>query len=370
MKKILVTGAGGFIGRNLIESLRSSKDVSILAFHHSMGIAVLQEYCRTCDFVFHFAGVNRPSEEEEFVTGNVKFTYMLIEALASAGNACPIVFASSVQAQRDNAYGKSKHEAECILRQHGESIGSSVMIYRLPNVFGKWCKPDYNSAIATFCYNTAHGLSISVHDPSREMTLVYIDDFIKECMRALVGRGTKNGEFYEVPVCYHRSLGEIARIIQEFPSCRNNLSIPKQEDMLTKRLYSSYLSYLPSDQFSYELNEHKDARGLFAEFVRTEGQGQFSVNVAKPGIVKGNHWHASKHEKFLVVSGRGCIRFRLVDGNEITEYDVSGDKLQVVEIPPGYTHSIENVGDEDLVTVMWANENFDPDNPDTYFLEV
>lgn len=330
-----------------------------------MELDQLKNFCKQCDFVFHLAGVNRPKTEDEFFSGNEKFTQKLVDYLNAENNNCPIVFTSSIQADLNNPYGKSKKAAENILSRRGNSF-----IYRLPNVFGKWCRPNYNSAIATFCYNTARGLEISVNDPAREMNLVYIDDVIEEFLRALNGNATKNGDFCIVPKTYKRTLKEIADTIQNFPKCRADLSIPNQNDELTKKLYSTYLSYLPKNNFGYSLTMHKDNRGSFSEFVRTEGQGQFSVNIVKPHITKGNHWHHSKHEKFLVILGEGVIRFRQIFSDKILEYKVSGDKHEVIEIPPGYTHSIENTGETDMAVIIWANENFNPDAPDTYFLAV
>lgn len=363
--KILITGAGGFIGKNLVATLQTMKDCEILECHTSTPLEQLKKFCAECEFVFHLAGVNRPKSEGEFITGNEKFTANLAEILAAEKNNCPVVFTSSIQATLKNPYGESKKAAENILLRRGNS-----KIYRLPNVFGKWCRPNYNSAVATFCYNTAHGLEISVNSPEREMHLVYIDDVIEEFLRALNGNETRNGDFCVVSKTYKRSLKEIADTIQSFPQCRKNLSVPNQSDELTKKLYSTYLSYLPENNFGYDLTMHKDNRGSFSEFIRTDGQGQFSVNIVKPHITKGNHWHHSKHEKFLVILGEGVIRFRQIFSDEILEYKVSGDKHEVIEIPPGYTHSIENTGETDMAVIIWANENFNPDIPDTYFLAV
>lgn len=369
MKKILVTGAGGFIGKNLVWRLQNAGH-DVLAYHHRQGADALRQYCRECDFVFHLAGVNRPDSPAEFAAGNVNFTSTLTGLLQEAGNACPIVFASSVQAAEDNPYGRSKREAENILREYGQTSGAQTMIYRLPNVFGKWCRPNYNSAVATFCHNAARGLPLVVDAPARMMRLVYIDDVADEFMAALHDSARAPEDFCAGATVYSRRLGEVADIIRGFADCRRRLSVPNQTDELTKKLYGTYLSFLPDDDFSYELKAHEDNRGYFAEFMRTAGQGQFSVNVSKPNIVKGNHWHHSKHEKFLVVSGEGLIRLRRIDAENIIEYAVSGARPRVVEIPPGYTHNIQNIGDGDLVTLIWANENFDPANPDTYAMEV
>ena len=354
--KILITGAGGFIGKNLIANLRGEHE--ILEYHHAAGLETLEKLCRECEFVFHLAGVNRPENPDEYTTGNEIFTAELVKLLAD--NPCPIIFTSSIQAELDNPYGRSKLAAEKILRAQS----ARAVIYRLPNVFGKWCRPNYNSAVATFCFNAAHNLPLQVNDPAREMKLVYIDDVIKEFLRVL-----KGDEPQSIPT-YKINLQKLAELIQSFPRCRANLSVPDQTDELTAKLYSTYQSYLPEENFSYKLNMHKDERGSFSEFVRTNGQGQFSANVIKPHVTKGNHWHHSKHEKFFVVSGEGVIRFRQIFSAKIFEYKVSGERHEVVEIPPGYTHSIENTGETDMTVIIWANENFNPAAPDTYFLKV
>ena len=348
--KILVTGAGGFIGKNLVATLRADGVHEIFEYHHAAGLETLEKFCRECEFVFHLAGVNRPKNPDEFTTGNENFTAELVKFLARAENACPIVFTSSIQAKLDNPYGRSKLAAEKILRAYS----ARAVIYRLPNVFGKWCRPNYNSAIATFCFNAARGLPLQVNDPAREMNLVYVDDVIKEFLRVLDGE-----ESQPIP-SYKKNLQELAELIQSFPKTRADLSIPDQTDALTKKLYSTYQSYLPEENFSYALKMHKDERGSFSEFVRTNGQGQFSANVVKPHITKGNHWHHSKHEKFLVVAGEGVIRFRQIFSDKVFEYKVSGARHEVVDIPPGYTHSIENIGNTDMTVIIWANENYSP----------
>lgn len=280
------------------------------------------------------------------------------------------MLASSIQAELDNPYGASKKAGEDLLFDYGRENGTDVLIYRFPNVFGKWCRPNYNSAVATFCNNIANNLPIKVNDPSVMMTLVYIDDVVNELISALEGNPNREGEFCKVAVEHRITLGEIVDHIYSFRESRNSLQLPNLSDPLVKKLYSTYLSYLPVDGFSYPLKMNVDNRGSFTEFLKTPDRGQVSINISKPGITKGQHWHHTKNEKFLVVSGRGVIRFRKIGEEKVYEYFVSGDKLEVVDIPVGYTHNIENLGDEDMVTVMWVNEVFDAERPDTYFLPV
>lgn len=367
---ILVTGANGFVGKNLIAELKNKGYMNIFEFTRESDPSLLEKYTKECDFVFHLAGVNRPKNEVEFMEGNFSFTSKLLGLLKKQNNRSPILLTSSIQAEKDNPYGKSKKAGEDLLIDYHNKTGAKVYIYRLPNLFGKWSKPNYNTVVATFCHNIARNLDIQVNNPEIELNLSYIDDVLEEFIRALEGEPTIENDYCRVPVTHHIKLGELAELIKGFKNSRTNLSIPDMDDVLTKKLYSTYLSFLPEDQFSYDLKMNSDHRGSFTEFIRTPERGQVSVNVSKPGITKGNHWHHTKNEKFLVVSGKGLIRFRKIDSEEIIEYSVSGEKLQVVDIPTGYTHSIVNVGDSDLVTVMWANECFDPNNPDTYFLEV
>lgn len=368
--KILVTGSQGFVGKNLIAELRNRNYEDILEYSRETNPSLLDNYCKEADFVFHLAGVNRPKEQSEFMDGNFGFTSTLLETLKKHQNTCPVMISSSIQAELDNPYGVSKKSGENLLFEYGTETGAKVLIYRFPNVFGKWCRPNYNSAVATFCHNVAHELPINVNDPSVVMNLVYIDDVVDELINALNGNANLVGDFCEVPVVHEITLGEIVDLIYSFKKSRVERSIPDMSNLFTKKLYSTYLSYLPEDQFSYELKMNVDQRGSFTEFIKTPDRGQVSVNISKPGIIKGNHWHHTKNEKFLVVSGTGVIRFRKTGTEEIIEYFVSGDKMEVVDIPTGYTHNIENLGDTDMVTIMWANEYFDPDKPDTYFLEV
>lgn len=379
--KILVTGAKGFVGKNLCLTLKNiangcdkthgiDPDLTIYEYDLDTEPALLTRWCHDCDFVYHLAGVNRPKETSEFMEGNFGFTNTLLEALETAGNTCPIMISSSIQASLDNPYGKSKLAGEELLRAYGARTGAKILLYRLPNLFGKWCRPNYNSVTATFCHNIANGLPIQVNDPAVELRLVYIDDLLDELLAALKGCEHREGDFCVVPVEHKITLGALADTITSFRTSRENRSVAKVGDPLEAKLYATYLSYLPQDAFSYPLKMNIDARGSFTEIIRTAERGQFSVNISKPGITKGNHWHHSKNEKFLVVSGKGVIRFRHALGGEVQEYFVSGDKLEVVDIPTGYTHNIENLGDTDLVTFMWASECFDPNKPDTYFLEV
>lgn len=368
--KILVTGSKGFVGKNLVVELKNCGFNEIYEFDRESTLESLEKYTKDCDFVFHLAGVNRPQDEKEFMEGNFGLTSQLLNFLKKNENHAPILITSSIQAERDNPYGRSKKAGEDLLFKYQHETGAPVYVYRLPNLFGKWSRPNYNSVVATFCHNIARGLDIKINDPETELTLCYIDDVLEEFFRALDGKPTKQGDFCTVPITHKIKLGKLAELIQSFKESRNNLRIPDMSDPLTKKLYSTYLSYLPKDEFAYNLKMHTDHRGSFTEFIRTPDRGQVSINISKPGITKGNHWHHTKNEKFLVVSGEGLIRFRKIGSDEIIEYRVSGEKLQVIDIPTGYVHSIVNVGDTDLVTVMWANECFDPEKPDTYYMEV
>lgn len=368
--KILVTGARGFVGKNLIAELSNRGYKEVYKFDIDTDKSLLDEYAKNCEFVFHLAGVNRPKDEKEFMEGNFGFTSELLNLLKKHNNKAPILITSSIQAERDNPYGNSKRAGEELLLSYSKETGAKALVYRLANLFGKWSRPNYNTVVATFCYNIARDLDIQVNTPQAELTLCYIDDVVDEFIKALEGNPTKNNKYCDVSVVHEIKLGDLADRIKSFKDIRNNLSIPNMEDTLTKKLYSTYLSFLPEDDFSYDLKMNCDNRGSFTEFIRTSDRGQVSVNVSKPGITKGNHWHHTKNEKFLVVSGTGVIRFRNIDSEEIIEYKVSGEKLEVIDIPTGYTHSIVNIGDTDMVTVMWANEAFNPNKPDTYFLEV
>ena len=386
---ILITGAKGFVGRNLCAALEEIRlghdrrpdheiaDLTVFAYDVDNTLEELDKFCAECDFVLNLAGVNRPKDPAEFMTGNFGFASTLLDTLKKHGNTCPVMISSSVQASltgryAGSPYGESKKAGEDLFFAYGKEVGAEVLVYRFPNVFGKWCRPNYNSAIATFCHNTANGLPIQVNDPSVEMDVVYIDDVVEELIQAVRGKANKLADGYcAVPVHHETTLGVIADTILSFPRLRERLAVPQLDDPLTKKLYATWLSYLPEESFIYDLKMNCDDRGSFTEIIRTADRGQFSVNISKPCITKGNHWHHTKNEKFVVVSGHGLIQLRKIGSEEIVEFEVSGEKIQVVEMIPGYTHNIINLSEtEDLVTFMWANEPFDPARPDTFFLEV
>ncbi len=367
---VVVTGAAGFIGKNLIQRLKVMDGVTVRQYDVDTDPALLTEYVKDCDIVYHLAGVNRPEKTEEYMEGNYGFTATLLEALRSTGSKAKIVVSSSIQAALDNPYGVSKKAGEDLVIGYGQQTGSDVVVYRFPNVFGKWCRPNYNSAVATFCHNIARGLPITVNDPEVLMHLVYIDDVVDELLLCAGGGEHVRDGYGYVPTVYDVKLGRIPELLYSFANIRNDLSLPDLSDGFEKKLYSTYLSYLPDDGFLYPLNMHTDDRGSFTEFLKTSDRGQVSVNISKPGIVKGNHWHNTKNEKFLVVRGEGLIKLRKVGSDKVVEYRVSGKNLEVVDIPCGYTHSIANVGDEDMATVMWVNEIFDPQKGDTFYEEV
>lgn len=386
---IFVTGTKGFIGKNLISTLNNmregkdksfgiNKDITIFEYNSDTDTELLDLYCKNADFIFHLAGVNRPVNQDEFMEGNFGFTSILLDTLKKYNNFCPIMLASSIQAKLENPYGISKRAGEDLIFAYGKETGAKVYVYRFPNVFGKWCRPNYNSVVATFCHNIARGLPIKINDPATLMTLVYIDDVVVELIRALTGQASIKEGYCYVPIEHRLTLGEIAELIYSFRESRETKIVPDvSENSFSKKLYSTYLSYLPEEQFAYPLKMNIDERGSFTEILRTNGSGQFSVNVSKPGVTKGEHWHHTKNEKFVVVSGKGLIQFRKIgvdhetgEDYPIIEYHVSGERMQVVDIPTGYTHNIINEGDTDLITFMWCNECFNPEKPDTYFLKV
>lgn len=386
---ILVTGASGFVGKNLLSQLRNIRDgkaknyavgpdLTLYEYDLASTPEELDAYCRDADFVFNLAGVNRPEDPAEFMRGNFGFASTLLDTLKRHGNKCPVMISSSIQAALDNPYGESKRAGEQLLFDYAQETGARVLVYRFPNLFGKWCRPNYNSAVATFCHNIAHDLPITVNDPSVEMHLVYIDDVVDELIGALTGAEHRAGAFCHVPVSHKITLGAIVELLESFKRMPATLEVPDTTaGGFAKKLYSTYLSYLPADKFSYALRMNEDSRGSFTELVRTADRGQFSVNISRPGITKGQHWHHTKNEKFVVVHGHGLIQLRKVGLDEngapypVIDHEVWGDKIQVVEAIPGYTHNIVNLSaTEDLVTFIWCNECFDPAKPDTYYEPV
>ena len=397
--KILVTGAKGFVGKNLVCALNNLKDGkdrtrpelkidAVYEYDIENTAAELDEYCAQADFVFNLAGVNRPKDSEEFKKGNFGFASLLLDTLKKHGNKCPVMLSSSIQAtligRYDGEYGRSKKAGEELFFDYAKETGAKVLVYRFPNLFGKWCKPNYNSAVATFCYNTAHDLPITINDRATELELLYIDDLIFEMCDALEGKehraefdGVKtvlseSGKYCAAPVTHKVTLGEIADLLETFGTQSKTLVVPEMpENSFAKKLYSTYLSYLPKEKIAFPLKMNADARGSFTELLKTEKCGQISVNISKPGITKGEHWHNTKWEFFIVVSGRALIEERKIGTEEVLKFEVSGEKIEAVHMLPGYTHNIINLSDtEDLVTVMWANEAFNPARPDTYYEKV
>lgn len=399
--KILVTGARGFVGRNLVSQLRNIRDgkagnyalsgekLEIFEYDVDTDPSLLDDYCRQADFVFNLAGVNRPKDTSEFMKGNFGFASTLLETLKKHGNKCPVMLASSIQATlvgryAASDYGKSKLAGEELFFEYSHETGAKVLIYRFPNLFGKWCRPNYNSAVATFCYNTAHELPLQVNDPSTRLEFLYIDDLVEEMIAALEGKEHRcefngvetilqeDGRYCAAPVTHKVTLGEIVDLLHAFSRQPATLVMPEiPPHSFAKKLYSTYLSYLPKEKVAFPLKMNVDARGSFTELLRTENCGQVSVNISKPGITKGEHWHHSKWEFFMVVSGHALIQERKIGTDEVLEFEVSGSEIKAVHMLPGYTHNIINLSEtEDLVTVMWANEAFDPSRPDTYYEPV
>lgn len=396
---ILVTGAKGFVGQNLVAALKNLKDgkdrtrplkiEKIFEYDIDTDPALLNDYCAKADFVFHLAGVNRPKNNEEFMAGNFGFASTLLETLKKHRNTCPVMLSSSIQATlqgryAESDYGRSKLAGEELFFNYAEQTGAKVLVYRFPNLFGKWCRPNYNSAVATFCYNTAHDLPLTVNDPATELELLYIDDLLFEMLDALAGNehhcsfnGVQtvlchNGRYCAAPVTHRVTLGEIVRLLEQFKVQPQTLFMPEiPQNSFAKKLYSTYLSYLPAEKAAFHLKMNVDDRGSFTELLKTKNCGQFSVNISKPGITKGQHWHHTKWEFFIVVSGHGLIEQRKVGSSEVLRFEVSGAQIQAVQMLPGYTHNIINLSKtEDLVTLMWANEPFDPNRPDTFFEPV
>ena len=397
---ILVTGAKGFVGRNLCENLKNIRDgknrtrpalcvENVFEYDLDTDPALLDEYCAKADFVFNLAGVNRPKEQSEFMQGNFGFASTLLDTLKKHGNTCPVMLSSSIQATLigryvQSDYGKSKLAGEELFFAYAKETGAPVLVYRFPNLFGKWCRPNYNSAVATFCHNTAHDLPLTVNDPATELELLYIDDLVEEMLDALEGHPHRcdydglapvfgqEGRYCAAPVTHKVTLGEIVALLDAFKAQPATLLMPEiPAGSFAKKLYSTYLSYLPKEKAAFALKQNTDARGSFTELLKTENCGQFSVNVSLPGITKGQHWHNTKWEFFIVVSGHGLIQQRRVDSEEVLEFEVWGDKPTAVQMLPGYTHNIINLSDsENLVTLMWANEQFDPTHPDTFGLPV
>lgn len=378
--KVFVTGAKGFVGKNLVAQLNNIKegkarcygDLKIDAVYEydiDSTIEELDAFCKDCDFVFNLAGVNRPQNQEEFMQGNFGFASTLLDTLKKHGNKCPVMISSSTQAALDNPYGESKRAGEQLMFSYAEETGAKVLVYRFPNLFGKWCRPNYNSAVATFCNNIANDLPIQVNDPKVVLNLVYIDDLVDEMIAALKGEENRKEEFCEVPIVHSVSLGEIVDLLYEFKDQSQTLVVPEiPNNSFAKKLYSTFLSYFPKEKVAFPLKMNIDDRGSFTELLKSKNVGQVSINISKPGITKGQHWHNSKWEFFIVVAGHGLIQERKIGSDEVIEFEVSGDKIEAVHMLPGYTHNIINLSQtENLVTVMWANESFDPNKPDTFF---
>lgn len=366
--KILITGSSGFIAKNLIEHLRRDESIELYLFSKKDSFNILEAYVKEVDFIFHLAGVNRPEKISEFYEGNSSLTYSIIDILKKSKKSTPILLSSSIQSELDNDYGKSKLEAEKALLEYSDSTGANVYLYKLPNVFGKWSRPNYNSVISTWCHNIANTLEIQVNNRDVELTLVYVDDVVLSFIEKLKYLGDES--YFEVDTVYKKTLGEIENLLYKFKENRESLLIPEVGSGFERAVYATYLSYLPAKEFSYELKGHQDDRGTFYEILKTLDSGQFSLSTTAPGITRGNHYHHTKNEKFLVVKGEALIEFRHIVTNEIISYKVSDKKMEVVEMIPGYTHNIKNTGEEEMILFLWANETFDQNNPDTYFLEV
>lgn len=366
---ILITGSEGFIAKNLIELLKRANYTKLFLFHKETTNLELETFIQHTDFIFHLAGVNRPETANEFYEGNSDLTQKIITLIEKHNRKIPILFTSSTQAVTDNDYGKSKHTAEVFIQNYSHKNDVSSYIYRLPNVFGKWGKPNYNSVISTWCHNTTRDLPLQINDPAKTLDLVYIGDVVSHFLHQL-HNNTHSCDYYNIQPVYQKSLGEINQLLEQFKISRNNLLIPKVGQGFERALYATYLSYLPENAFSYELKGHKDDRGTFYEILKTVDSGQFSLSTTKPGVTRGNHYHNTKNEKFLVVKGKALIELRNIYSDEVIRYYVSDEKMEVVEMIVGYTHNITNIGDEEMILLIWANEIFDPQSPDTNFLAV
>jgi len=361
--KLLVTGAEGFIGKNLCAHIEAIGLGELLRYDKDTDPELLDRYAVECDFVFHLAGVNRPVDESGF-EDNVTFTKRLIDNLERQGRAVPVLISSSVQARLDNPYGRSKKEAETVIFDYAGKTGAEVYVFRLPGVFGKWCSPHYNNVVATFCYDAARGLPLRVDDPGVVIEMAYIDDVVKAFLGTLSGKAERPGGYCVVPETHHISVGHLAEVITAFS--RQRLTTPDMSDKLTRQLYSTYISFLPEDVLVEPLTVHRDSRGAFAECVKSVAGGQVSVNTARPGVAKGGHWHHTKTELFVAVSGEGIVRLKILGSEKVLEYPLSAERLEAVTIPPGYIHEVKNTGVDDLVLLIWASEVFDPQHPDTY----
>lgn len=368
--KILITGAKGFIARNLISELRNHGYNEIYEYDIETPLSELCDYVKDCDFVYHLAGVNRPKKTTDFMEGNYGFTSQLLDMLKRANNRSPIMISSSIQAELENPYGVSKREGEKLLIQYSNKYNIHIYIYRFPNVYGKWSRPNYNSVVSTFCYNATRDIALNVNDRGTIIELVYIDDLVNELILLLTEKKLITSHYYKVPIVNKITVGELADLISQFENSRRNNYIIDFFSDFKRKLYSTYTSYIPEEKLSIELKMHNDNRGSFTEMFKTLNSGQFSVNIAKKGIVKGNHWHHSKTEKFVVVSGTCEIKLRKKDSSKVVSYIVSSNKLEIIDIPCGYVHNITNIGNEDSVTVMWVNEVFDQNKPDTFYEEV
>jgi len=366
--KILITGSDGFIAKNLIEHLKRDIDIKLYLFSKKDSLNILEAYVKESDFIFHLAGVNRPENIKEFYEGNSELTKNIIDILLHNNKDTPILLSSSTQSEQDNDYGKSKKEAEELLLNYSKQTNAKIYIYKLPNVFGKWSKPNYNSVISTWCHNIANNIDIEVNSKTTILNLVYIDDVVKDFIEKLYNASKNN--YFEIDTVYKKTLGEIAELLYKFKENRNSLIIPNVASGFSRALYSTYLSYLSTDNFSYTLQGHQDNRGTFYEILKTLNSGQFSLSTTASGVTRGAHFHHSKNEKFLVVKGKAIIEFRHIVTNEKVSYNVSDKKMEIVEMIPGYTHNIKNIGEEEMILFLWANENYDEKNSDTYFLEV